>query len=57
MKKFMVVTCLENECHAKFFDTLREAEVYRMNAECGVGAYAEVYKYDTKKLEYKMMFC
>ena len=44
MKKFMVVTLCEGETHAAFFDTYREASNYRTNAECGMGAYAEIYE-------------
>ena len=41
----MVITQLEGTQHAKFFDKMSDAEQYRMDAECGVGAYAEVYEY------------
>lgn len=44
MKKYMVVTSLEGSTNAKFFDRLIDAEQYRMDAECGVGAYAQVYE-------------
>lgn len=51
MKKFMVITQLEGNQHAKFFDKKSEAEQYRMDAECGVGAYAEVYEYQEETEE------
>lgn len=45
MKRFMVITSLEGSQHAKFFDKLVDAEGYRMDAECGVGARAQVYEW------------
>lgn len=45
MKKFMVVCKSEGKQWASFFDHQGEAEEYRMNAECGIGALAEVYEY------------
>lgn len=44
MKRFMVVTLCEGETQARFFDTYKEASRYRMDAECGMGAYAEIYE-------------
>ena len=55
MKKYMVITLVDGEQHAKFFDTHDEAETYRMNCECGVGGYAEVYI--RMKNGYKFMYC
>ena len=45
MKKYMVVTKIEGSQGACFFDELTKAEQYRMDAECGMGGYAEVYEY------------
>lgn len=55
MKKYMVITMVDGEQHAKFFDTPSEAEEYRMNCECGVGGYAEVYM--RLKDHYMFMYC
>ena len=49
MKKFMVVTMLDGDPHAKFFDKLTDAERYRMDAECGVGVRAQVYEWRADK--------
>lgn len=45
MKKFMVVCKSETKQWSSFFDSYEQASEYKMNAECGIGAYAEVYKY------------
>ena len=44
MKKFMVIYTYEGTQGASFFDTAGEAENCRMDLECGLGAYAEVYE-------------
>ena len=43
MEKYMVVTRIEGKSGARFFDDREKAEQYRMDCECGVGGYAEVY--------------
>ena len=43
MKKFMVVWREREIQGAVFFDTYREASAYRMNVECGINGYAEIY--------------
>ena len=45
MKKYMVITIYNGEQAAKFFDYALDAENYRMNAECGCGALAQVYEW------------
>ena len=45
MKKFMVVTLIDGHQSAVFFDDRDNAAQYKMDAECGMGGYAEVYKY------------
>ena len=45
MKKFMVVTEIEGHQSASFFDHMENARQYKMDAECGMGGYAEVYEY------------
>lgn len=45
MKRYMVITILDGEQNAAFFDTFRQADDYRSIAEVSIGAYAEVYAY------------
>ena len=45
MKKFMVVIKNEDEQGAYFFDSYADASNCRMNCECGIGGYAEIYEY------------
>lgn len=44
MPRFMVVTKCEGETHAAFFETYNKAHNYCLNAECGMGAYWEMYE-------------
>lgn len=43
MKKYMVVYIIEGEQHAIFSDDMEKVEQFRMDTECGMGGYAEVY--------------
>lgn len=45
MKKFMLVFLADGEetC-TKFFDTYEEVQNARMDCECGLGWYAEIYE-------------
>lgn len=44
MKNYMVIVLDETgEQSAHFFDEFSDAENFRMNAECGIGWYAEIY--------------
>lgn len=63
MKKYMVISLVDGETGAFFTDSFQEAENYRMNGECGVGAYCEVYErmlcdeeHPEEGYEYKMIF-
>lgn len=48
MKKYMVIILTdEGEQIANFFDKYQDAENCRMNSECGMGWYAEVYARET----------
>ncbi len=49
MPKYMVVMHGEGETWAQFFTSMREAENYRMDGECGMGFFGEVYEYSTDK--------
>jgi len=45
MKKYMVVTLIDGEQKARFFNDRERMEDYRMAAVCGMGGEAEVYMY------------
>ena len=45
MKQYMVIVKGDDEQGAKFFDSWIDADSYRMDAECGLGYYAQVYEY------------
>lgn len=48
MKKYMVIIVDdEGEQFCNFFDKYQDAENCRMNSECGMGWYAEVYERET----------
>lgn len=55
MKKFMVKVKTEDGIYNKFFDTWIEADNYRMDAECGMGWYAEVWQRVAGK--YQFLYC
>ena len=44
MKKYMVVYTWEGDTFASFADTFSEADKTRMDLECGLGEYAEIYE-------------
>lgn len=43
MKKYMVIVLLDGEQSAHFTDDYTTAHNMAMDAECGLGAYAEIY--------------
>ena len=47
MEKYMVVYAVEKQTGAAFFDDITAAEQFRMDTECGMGGYAEVYERQT----------
>lgn len=47
MPKYMLVIKDEDGTGTLFFDNLTAAEQSRMDAECGMGAYVEVYERTT----------
>lgn len=51
MKKYMVVYSVEGHAGAAFFDDMTAAEQFRMDTECGMGGYAEVYERQTPTVE------
>lgn len=57
MKRFMVVYHTDGKDAAAFFDDRSAAAQFKMNVECGVGGYAEVYKRSDKRGgEYKLLY-
>ena len=56
LKKFMVMTYLEGEQSTFFYDSLDAAEQHRMDAECGLGAYAEVYQRNKHDTAYELLY-
>lgn len=44
MKRFMVVFVVDGSQEAVFFDSYSEASRARMDIECGLGGYAELYE-------------
>lgn len=56
MPKYMVITKGDGEVWAAFFDSITEAEDYKMDGECGMGFYAEVYERDEELGEYQFLY-
>ena len=44
MKKYMLVYIIEGEQGAKFSNNYLEISNAKMDVECGMGGYAEIYK-------------
>lgn len=49
MEEYMVVSRCEGSTYAKFFNDYSEAEQYRIDVECGIGGYLEVYERTTNE--------
>ena len=47
MKEYMVVYLVDGETGAAFADTWDEAQNKRIDVECGLGGYAEIYGRDS----------
>lgn len=56
MKRYMVVTRIDGEVGAAFFDDSGKAEQYRMDCECGCGGFAQVYKWFPRSRMYKLYY-
>ena len=61
MKKYMVVYVIDGEENAWFSDDREKTEQFRLDVECGVGGYAEVYKYAEESEDecggYEFLYC
>lgn len=58
MKKYMLVYIIEGEQGARFSDNYLEISNAKMDVECGMGGYAEIYermKTDEGEMEYVMV--
>lgn len=55
MKKYMLIFSLDGNAAAKFSDDMSEIEQWRMDAECGLGCYCEVYERDIDE-GYKLLY-
>ena len=44
MKEYMLIFTLNGRATARFSDDMSEIERWRMDAECGLGCYCEVYE-------------
>lgn len=51
MKKYMVVTVIDEKQGAAFFDDSSAARQYKMDAECGMGGFAQVYEWQDETEE------
>lgn len=59
MTKYMVIINADDGPDAFFTDSLDKAENTRMDSECGMGWYAEVYERieDEAGPRYELMYC
>lgn len=57
MKKFMIVGKADGEQFTSYADTYNEARNQKMNIECGLGGYAEIYSREQTEFgsEYKFL--
>ena len=56
MKKYMVISVIEGEQGAAFFDKYEDAEQHKQNVECGMGGIAHVYALNDNN-EYEFIYC
>lgn len=43
MKSFMLIGIIEEQQFARFSDNYNEISAWKMDVECGLGGYAEIY--------------
>ena len=56
MRQYMVVTRVDGKTSAAFFDDCEKAEQYRMDCECGMGGFAQVYKWFPRSRQHKLWY-
>lgn len=56
MKKYMVIVESDDGTHAFFYNDPIKAEQTRMDAECGMGWRAQVYKWYPRSGQYKLYY-
>lgn len=56
MKKYMIVYKADGEQSVIFSDDSFKVEQIRMDIECGLGGYAQVYKWYPRSRQYKLWY-
>ena len=56
MKKYMIVYKADGEQSVIFSDDSFKVEQIRMDIECGLGGYAQVYKWYPRSQQYKLWY-
>ena len=56
MPKYMVLMSTEDETFTYFTDDWQKAEQTRMDCECGLGGFAQVYKWYPRSKQYKLWY-
>ena len=55
MKKFMVISVIDGEQVALFFDSHVDARQHAMDVECGMGGIAQIYQLNEEAKEYEFL--
>lgn len=55
MKIFMVISLIDGEQGAAFFDSYVDARQHEMDVECGMGGIAYLYQLNEKTGEYEFL--
>lgn len=55
MKKYMVISVIEGEQAAAFFDSYIDARQYAMDVECGMGGIPYLYQLNEETEEYEFL--
>ena len=55
MKKFMVISVIEGEQGATFFDSYVDAKQHAMHVECGMGGIPYTYQLNDELMEYEFL--
>lgn len=55
MKKFMVISVIDGEQGAAFFDSYVDARQHAMDVECGMGGIAQIYQLNEEAKEYEFL--
>ena len=55
MKKFMVISVIEGEQGATFFDSYEDAKQHVLAVACGMGGITYTYQLNDKLMEYEFL--